>query len=201
MLVVWCCTSSTSPRRGSPSSLPALPAAWGSSAPTATCTRREEQQSAPVWCCGALQVLRECPGPVTSDFRGTDGGRRAGGKAIKSYFCVSHRAPPPCHSATREHWSRAQGFQPLQTVTLLLLGSICKVHNVSSHSKGEEIGRIQNATIRICDQCHHYFGFWLRVTLEREKGIILILCQKSSGWPARMSRRVGGTSSSEPPSL
>ena len=93
LLVVWCCTSSTSPRRGSPSSLPALPAAWGSSAPTATCTRREEQQSAPVWCCGALQVLRECPGPVTSDFRGTDGGRRAGGKAIKSYFCVSHRDP------------------------------------------------------------------------------------------------------------
>ena len=40
----------------------------------------------------ALQVP-ECLGPVTSDFRGTDGGRRAGGKAIKSYFCVSHRDP------------------------------------------------------------------------------------------------------------
>ena len=52
-----CCCLSTSLRRGSPSSLPALPAARGSSAPTATCTRTG-QQSAPVWC---RAVLYRCP--------------------------------------------------------------------------------------------------------------------------------------------
>ena len=99
--------------------------------------------------CGALQVLRECPGPVTSDFRGTDGGRRASGKAIKSYFCVSH---PSSTSMSFGHKRALVARSRVPTTSnrrTAAAGSLCKVHASRYRPRDfivlKEIGMIQKA--------------------------------------------------------
>ena len=96
----------------------------------------------------ALQVP-ECLGPVTSDFRGTDEGRRAGGKAIKSYFCVSHPSSTSMsfgHKRALVARSRVPSTSNRRTAAA---GSLCKVHASRYRPRDfivlKEIGMIQKA--------------------------------------------------------